>query len=49
VIFYRKWRKGYAKPLRSLRNLCVPCGKYFIRILQVYKLFISHHQISKIK
>jgi hypothetical protein len=32
VIFYRKGRKGYAKgakPLRSLRNLCVPCGKYF--------------------
>ncbi|MDR2423625.1 MAG: hypothetical protein LBD59_02735, partial [Prevotellaceae bacterium] len=38
--------KGYAKgakPLRSLRKLCVPCGKYFILILKVYKLFISHH------
>jgi hypothetical protein len=29
-VFYRKGRKGFAKgamPLRSLRNLCVPCGK----------------------
>jgi hypothetical protein len=46
VIFYRKVHKGYAKgakPLRSLRKLCVPCGKYFILILKVYKLFISHH------